>query len=181
MTPTQVLTKLGVPSTLVHMKDRLYVDHLLSVYAGLESWGMPVWVCMAGLLHSIYGTDRFSFWRLTLDQRKNVSDLVGADAELLAYVNCALYRGEFDYKVIFGSDRVISNRFGGVLRFADDMNLLYLYAVQLADWLDQVQITGEWAYRYESYRRMADKLGGPVLATYLWVYRNRARTTGAVE
>lgn len=170
--PEEVLAQLQVPMDLVHMKGRLYVDHLLSVHAGLTVWCLPLKVRLAGLLHSIYGTERFDGFKLGLDKRPIVTDVVGAEAELLAYANCAIVREDFDMYAPRGF-RKFPSRFGGEINFTDGEEFRYLCAIQLCDWLDQVVITGEWEHRFSTYIWIADLLGGAPQAAFYWVYRNK--------
>lgn len=172
LSPKSVLEKLKVPQGLIHMRGRSYVDHLLSVHAGLLAWMLPIQVRLAGLVHSIYGTERFHFWKLSLDQRSVVREVVGTEAELLAYANCAIVREDFDEYAKRGH-RKFASRFGGEINFADGPEFVFFCAIHLADWLDQVEITQEWKYRYDTYRWIADFLGHAPLATFRWVYRNR--------
>lgn len=170
MLPDGVLGKLKVPMWLVHMKDRTYINHLLSVYEGLKVWGLPPHVQMAGLLHSIYGTERFTQWNIDLSRRREVADLVGSEAELLAYASCAIVRVDFDEYAPRGH-RKFANRFGGEINFASGDEFSYFCAIHLCDWLDQVEISKEWSYRIKTYRWIADFLGGLPLAAFRWTYR----------
>lgn len=156
----------------VQHAGQTYVDHCSGVYDGLESWGFQEEVCSAGFLHSIYGTERF-FSTVPTENRSVVQDLVGKNAEGLAFLNCAMIRAEFDNIILRNGDRSIRNRFtlNGKIVFSDDATFRNIFAIQLADWLDQVPFCREWSYRRAVYERIAHELGGPALATFRWVYR----------
>jgi hypothetical protein len=49
-------------------------------------------VCAAALFHSVYGTERFTRTLLSADARNEVRALIGAEAEALAWLWCALER-----------------------------------------------------------------------------------------
>ena len=55
----------------------MFGDHLRSVQRLLQAWGMPESICHAGLLHSIYGTEGFQDFQLSLDRRGDVKNLIG--------------------------------------------------------------------------------------------------------
>lgn len=136
-----------------------YVDHLTAVYHGLKCWGYNEYVCDAGFFHSIYGTERFTAFKVPLSERPTIRGIIGARAEKTAYLNCTMERAEFDAFVL--SRAMVAPL---------DRELL---AVHLADWLDQVPFCKEWGYRREVYRSIADQLGPEELATFEWVYRGR--------
>ena len=58
----------------------------------MEMWGNPDPVCMAGLFHAIYGTFHFRKKAWPIDQREVIKDLIGSEAERLAYVFCVAER-----------------------------------------------------------------------------------------
>jgi hypothetical protein len=72
-----------------HSGRKLF-DHLKGTYELLRSWEAPEHVCIAGLFHSIYGTNVFKHQCLlpTLQNRALLQELIGKDAEFLAYVFC---------------------------------------------------------------------------------------------
>jgi hypothetical protein len=79
----EFLRKLGCAS--VPHSTRTLLDHLIGTHDLLRSWGAPEAVCLAGLFHSVYGTDSF---RARLEQepsRGTIAGLIGADAESLAW------------------------------------------------------------------------------------------------
>lgn len=177
-----VLAQLQVPLHLIHMRDRFYTDHLLSVYGGLTVWCQPLKVRLGGLLHSIYGTERFVSWHLPPDQRQPVIDIVGVEAEALAYANCAIKREDIDTYIQRGFRRFQSRFSPDVeISFADDEAFRNFCMIHLCDWLDQVPLTGEWNYRFETYSWMANYLGGAPLAAFHWVYRSQTRKLRRAE
>lgn len=71
---------------------RSLYEHLKGTHDLLAKDGAPDYVCLAGLFHSIYGTNVFRARAVDLDDRHEVCALIGEDAEWLAYVFCACNR-----------------------------------------------------------------------------------------
>lgn len=67
-----------------HSGRSLY-EHLKGVYHLLKFRGFRDEVCLAGMFHSIYGTRYFKHAVMSRDERPVVRDLIGDEAELLAY------------------------------------------------------------------------------------------------
>lgn len=158
-----------------------YVAHAAAVYSDLQSWGCSEDVCRAGLFHSIYGTELFQRFRLPLERRREVRDLIGQRAERLAYWNCAMCRLSFDKAVERGCepfavvDRFTGGEFAPSWSEFDD-----LCRVHLCDWLEQLPRSREWHYRHEAYRMMAERLDGPAREAYEQVFSLEADTLWAV-
>eukprot|EP01045_Picozoa_sp_COSAG04_P009858 COSAG04_NODE_586_length_12338_cov_16.547839_9_plen_408_part_00 len=64
------------------------------------AWGSDADVALAGLYHSIYGTESFQAYCLPLDaegaNRQRVREMIGERAEFLAFVNCTMERNSLD-------------------------------------------------------------------------------------
>lgn len=65
-------------------------QHLGGTLEILEHWRQPSYLCLAGLLHSAYSTESFSFRLLKGDDRALVRDLIGEQAESLVHLYCSL-------------------------------------------------------------------------------------------
>lgn len=148
-----------------------YFGHLIAVYHDLKSWGCDEELCRAGMFHSIYGTQQFQSFKLPLESRPRIRDMIGDRGERLAYYNCAMYRPSFDLAV---------EQTHGPYRFTDRLtneevelsaeDFEDLCRVHLCDWLEQAPRVNKWDFRRAAYRRMAERLGGPALAAYDRVY-----------
>jgi len=166
---TEYLVKLGV-GELAHT-EKSYLGHLLALYRDLGEWGCDEDVRRAGMFHSIYGTQKFQYFKLPFDRRGEVRALIGDRAELLAYVNCVMLRPTLDAAVHRGgppfqvTDRLTEATIELTREDFDD-----LCRVHLCDWLEQVPRSKEWDYRRDAYRAMAERLGGPALEAYHRVY-----------
>lgn len=78
------LTALGTDTT--PHSGRTLFDHLKGVHDLLQEWDNPEAVCLAGLYHSIYGTQAFKIKTVELDRRDSVKAVIGETAEQLAYL-----------------------------------------------------------------------------------------------
>jgi hypothetical protein len=76
----------------VKHSGRTLFDHLTGTHALLAKQGAPEHVCLAGLFHSIYGTNIFRHETMLISQRNVVIALIGPDAERLAYIFCSCGR-----------------------------------------------------------------------------------------
>lgn len=76
---------LGLPNVHGSHTTRTLLDHLAGTYRVLKSWGSPDAVCLAGLFHSIYGTQAYHTISLTTDNRQLLEGLIGPEAEALVH------------------------------------------------------------------------------------------------
>jgi hypothetical protein len=82
---TKYLFDSGANET-THTGRTLY-DHLMGTYLILKSWeDCPEHVAVAGMFHSIYGTVYFK--TQTTDNREEIKDLIGEEAETLVRAFC---------------------------------------------------------------------------------------------
>jgi hypothetical protein len=106
-----LLEELGV-SDRRHLAGRSRAEHLIATFEILADWNAPEDVTLAGLFHSVYGTEAFDHPSLLPDglSRLRVRNAIGAAAERLAYIFCALDREMFLADPI---GRRLANRFDG--------------------------------------------------------------------
>jgi hypothetical protein len=156
---TDFLINLGIDK--VDHTEKTYLGHLVNVYRLMEVEGCDDELCRAGMFHSIYGTERFQGFKLPLQSRAEIRGLIGARAEKLAYLNCAMDRPSFDWAL---------DQAGEPYRFVDRITLEPvelaradyddLCRVHLYDWLEQApRSTYGWGYRRSAYRKMAERVG----------------------
>ncbi len=84
------LTAVGTHET-AHSHGSLR-EHLRGTYDLLGGWEAPERVCLAGLFHSVYGTERFQTTTIRLEDRSDVRSRIGDDAERLVYLYAVLRR-----------------------------------------------------------------------------------------
>jgi hypothetical protein len=147
-----------------------YLAHLIGVYRLMESRGCAVELCRAGMFHSIYGTERFQGFKLPLERRAEVRQLIGDRAERLAYLNCAMDRASFDRAVAQEGPYRITDRLTGqeVELSAEDFD--DLCRVHLYDWLEQVPRSRDWNYRRSAYQGMVRRSGTAAREAYERVF-----------
>lgn len=61
------------------------LEHLVGTYRLLKVWGVPEYVCVAGLYHSIYGTQTFNISLIQPQQRESVKQIISPQSEKLVY------------------------------------------------------------------------------------------------
>lgn len=116
------------------------IDHLIGVHDKLKSWHCRSDICLAGLFHSIYGTESFAQQTVPLAERPLVQQVIGAEAERLAHLFCMLnVRGftaevEADLTATNGSLRD-GDRYGA----ADKLDLLHVFAANLLEQLPRMR------------------------------------------
>ena len=161
----------GLGTGKVSHSEGTYLGHLIGVHRDLENWGCDQDVCRAGMLHSIYGTEPFHWFKLALDRRGEVRDLIGERAEHLAYLNCAMTRETFDRTIQQDQGPyTMTDRFSGeAIEFSPE-DFRDLCTVHLCDWLETVERNGAWDSRREAFRRMADLLSGVAKEAYERVF-----------
>ncbi len=147
-----------------------FFAHLVAVYRDLKKWGCDEAVCLSGLFHSIYGTEKFRLFGLPVDRRDEVIALIGEHAERVAYINCVMDRGTFDTLVLEGGALRVRNRDTEEWIDMTEREFLDLKTMHLCDWLEQVPRSKEWDYRRDTYHTIAHQLGGVPLEAYERVY-----------
>jgi hypothetical protein len=70
----------------VKHSGRTLFDHLVGTYALLKQRKAPEYVCLAGLFHSIYGTNIFRHQAVPFTDRVEIIELIGPLAERLAFI-----------------------------------------------------------------------------------------------
>jgi aspartate beta-hydroxylase len=136
--PTDVLSELERRGAARLRHGRAsFAHHLRGTYNLLTRWRQPARVCLAGLLHSAYSTDRFSPGLFRRDERTRVSELIGATAERLVYLFCSVGREELFAAVRQASGPVeLLDREGGsphVLTRREVGDLLVLHLANAAE------------------------------------------------
>jgi hypothetical protein len=106
-----LLEEIGVSET-DHLAGRSLAEHLTATFEILADWGAPEEVTLAGLFHSVYGTEAFDHPSLPPDglSRLRVRYAIGTAAERLVYMFCALEREMF---LANPAGRGLANRFDG--------------------------------------------------------------------
>jgi len=129
------LDRFGI-STTNHSQATL-LSHLKGTHDLLKKWHSADYVCLAGLCHSIYGTESFARAPATLDNREYVRGLIGEQAERLAYLFGA-HKKESLWKNLESDGSIaIEDRFSDSDLPISKQDFSDLITVTLANWLEQ--------------------------------------------
>ncbi len=85
LVPERYLTFLEQHAGDLPHSGRSLTEHLVGTHDLLQQWGNPEPVCLAGLFHSIYGTEIYQHRAVSIAQRTLIAGLIGSEAEKLAY------------------------------------------------------------------------------------------------
>jgi SM-20-related protein len=117
---------------------RALSDHLIGTYDLLKEWNCDAATCIAGGLHSIYGTNVFTPEALPGNARPLVRQRFGAGAEKLAWLFCSLNR-----PAAIESGIGISRRNNTPVKL-DDIVLRSLRLIEAANLLEQGESLRKW-------------------------------------
>jgi hypothetical protein len=114
---------------------RTLMDHLVGTYSLLKSWQAPEKVCLAGLFHSIYGTNAFHRQSLSESERPKVQASIGMEAEELAWLFCNVERPKAFLEAI-QSNQLIS-RYSQLPLACNAEILSHLLEIECANLIEQ--------------------------------------------
>jgi len=80
----------SIGSDKVKHSGRTLLEHLIGTSEILKKLGTPEYLQDAGLFHSVYGTAYFMPEGGLVNDRQTVKDLIGEEAEEIAYYFCML-------------------------------------------------------------------------------------------
>lgn len=129
------LERFGI-SKISHSQSEL-LNHLRGTASILIEWGCDEPLVLGGLCHSIYGTESFNKESATLENRKFMQELIGIEAERLAYLFGA-HKKETLWKNLEETESYsIVDRFTeqSIALVKDDLSRLI--TLTLANWLEQ--------------------------------------------
>jgi hypothetical protein len=163
---TDFLVAAGIEA--VPHTGKTYLGHLINVHRLMHEQGCDVDLCRAGMFHSIYGTEQFQGFKLSLDRRTELREMIGERAERLAYLNCAMDRSSMDAALEKDQEPYdVRDRLTGEVHRLDRAMFDDLCQVHLYDWLEQAPRSRlGWKYRRAAYRRMAERLGTQAVALH---------------
>lgn len=115
---------------------RTLFAHLVGTYAMLARAGYAPHVCLAGLFHSIYGTNAFRHQSLPLVDRGRVRLAIGLLAERLAYLFCTIDRPGCIREALSSGRLELRARDGSVTS-VDRRTIDDLAAIEVANLLEQ--------------------------------------------
>lgn len=118
--------------------DHGLVAHLKGTHDLLKSWDCEEAVCLAGLCHSLYGTEAYRQTPVDLSERDEIKELIGTRAEELAYFFGAMKRQSlYDNLDFEGGVRKIADRLEEKEVSIDEKTFCDLMTLMMANWLEQ--------------------------------------------
>jgi hypothetical protein len=151
--------------------------HLAATCALLTQWRAPPALCLAGLMHALYGTFGFEPALAPLPARPAIVALLGEAAEALVYFYCACDR-PFCYPELARSDTPLwRDRFTGVVFHPEEETLTAFCELTLANELDVARHDRSYWHRYErlfASRRFAARISAAGLHALLEFRRSVA-------
>jgi (p)ppGpp synthase/HD superfamily hydrolase len=116
---------------------RTLLDHLRGTYELLTQWGSKEVTRVAGLFHSIYGTQTFAHALLDRSQRSYVRSTVGATTEHLVFLFSVCDRDSF-FENIDTKNISLLNKVDGELVEVTPQTLSALVEIEVANTLEQI-------------------------------------------
>jgi (p)ppGpp synthase/HD superfamily hydrolase len=160
-----------------HHSGKDLLRHLTNTYRVLRRWGCPEHLCVAGLFHSVYGTEAFKHATFTLRQRYVIREKIGPEAELTVYLYCiATHRSLYENLEREPPYSLRSYRNGRTIPISRNC-LAELMALDLANSLEQLSRIGLTPTMMETDRAIYEKaiplLPGAAIVEMHWVYQSR--------
>ena len=112
---------------------RSLYEHLIGTHELLREWGASEQVRLAGLFHSIYGTRHFRKSAWPLVDRMTIRNLIGDEAEFLAYLFCVTDRP----KALLVAANSLRDHHAGNMHMLDAKTMRSLREIEAANLLDQ--------------------------------------------
>lgn len=138
-----------------------FLSHLRGVSEYLEKMKRPYHVLVAGLFHSIYGTESFQGFALPLDKRDEVRRMIGEEAETLVYAYCNMSYESFD-KSVFENEPHLMDRNTKKPILVTREQFIELEWMMMADALEvdaRLPDSEKWHERVPFWNMVAEHLG----------------------
>ncbi len=116
---------------------RSLLHHLLGTMNQLSIWEASETLCIAGLVHSVYGTECFQGSIIDRQMRDRVRQEVGSEAEQLAYLFGVMVNASFFAALEGVPPYELRNRLNGQPIAIDEEQLTDLCLLHLANWFEQ--------------------------------------------
>jgi hypothetical protein len=103
---------------IAHVNGDL-LSHLEGTSELLREWGNPLGLCLAGLCHTVYGTDGFRVSLLDISRRSELRQIIGSQAEEIVYFYASCDRSHVYPQIGYSSAVEFRDRFTGALFVPD--------------------------------------------------------------
>lgn len=114
---------------------RTLLQHLEGTERILKDWKMPLHMQLAGLCHSVYGTNIFTVKTMTEEERVVLIAAIGRQAERLAYLFCMTNRPEAFFTAL--STGTVRHRLTQEILQVSKMELWELLIIEAANHIEQ--------------------------------------------
>jgi len=122
--------------------------HLRGTEALLRSWGASESLCAAGLYHAVYGTDGYNPALASLAGRDRIAELIGREAEELAYLYGACNRKVFYPRIGTEAQLLFTDRFTCTEYAIESWQLESMCELILANELEIASNSAEFRAKY---------------------------------
>lgn len=123
--------------------NRTLFDHLLGTFDLLRAWDCDLDVCVAGGLHSIYGTNAFTHGAIAREDRHTIEGVIGPRAARLIYLFGSINRPRAILTAF--EDSTLVDRISGNTIATNCDELRDLLAIECANLVEQGE--GIWFLR----------------------------------
>jgi len=147
-----LLTELAV--TDVDHPSGTLAEHLQGTYDVLARWDCPQHLCMAGLYHSIYGTETFLIQTVPREARERVRAAAGEKAETLAYLYGVMRRSSLFANLERGGPYSVTTMDGTVIPLDGLEQFAELMTLDLANRVEQLRVYTSGSKELEDQRRI---------------------------
>lgn len=113
------------------------LDHLLGTRKLLLCWQASPTLCIAGLFHSVYGTESFEPETVSLAKRESVRELIGKPAEEMVYLFSVMTQESFENNLRADPEYRLRERTTGNWVEIEPQMLRDLCNLSAANWLEQ--------------------------------------------
>lgn len=173
----EFLIKLGT-NDVAHTGS-VFMSHLTGVYDYLERWDCPEHVMLAGLFHSIYGSEAFTRFSIELSRREELRSVIGDAAERIVYIFSAVTWPSFQAAVMTNNVRHLRDRFSNTPLIVTRQEFDDLLWVHLANVLEQEdRLDGKQQQRHADRKRLwqivAQRLGRKAIDAWEEVYQKES-------
>ena len=172
----ELLERFGAVS--VEHPSGTLLEHLRGTYEQLDRWGCSKDLCLAGLYHSVYGTEKFRKQTVPLEARDAVRGAIGRQAEEIAYLYCALSRESLYRNLDVGAPYGVKTQDGGEVPLSL-AQLADLMTLDLANRLEQLPRTSRDFGQIERdrtvYERAVPLLPGPAVVEFRGTFPHRSK------
>jgi hypothetical protein len=153
------LQRLGA-ARFAHVNGTLE-QHLYATMRLLRRWGNRGPVCVAGLYHAVYGTGGIAGRLAGLDARTAIAEVIGKEAEALAYLYGACDRERFHPRIGTASQSTFVDRFTNGEYEISEAELRAFCEMTVANELELAEASASFRDRHRAeLRRLFARMGG---------------------